>query len=305
MTVPVARRSDRCAAGGLGRDVGGRALELAIHLARRGAQPDQLVEPRLVVIEEDFVSSTTGGSVGRIASCASWAFLASGLGTGAGGGHVAVAVIAADQAAGGGNRLRRNVHAVGSHISNEADGVAFDVHALIERARERMVWAGAKPSLRLASCCRVEVVNGGGGLRRAGLASIAATANSAFSSAFLKASGLGPGAHVEPLDLLLPSAPTSRASNWSPRGSECRHQRPILARRTSSIPARDRTPAAAPPIARGRPNARPAACATAPARGKADEVIGARGGRDRHRPEPRRCGGVLHRVEHGLLGGWH
>ena len=38
----------------------------------------------------------------------------------------------------------------------------------------RMVWAGAKPSLRLASCCRVEVVNGGGGWRLAGLASTVA-----------------------------------------------------------------------------------------------------------------------------------
>jgi hypothetical protein len=47
----------------------------------------------------------------------------------------------------------------------------------------RMVWAGAKPSLRLASCCRVEVVNGGGGLRLAGLASTLATMNAATSSA--------------------------------------------------------------------------------------------------------------------------
>ena len=49
-----------------------------------------------------------------------------------------------------------------------------------------MAMAGAKPSLRLASCCMVEVVKGGGGLRRAGLASTAATVKVALSSAFFR-----------------------------------------------------------------------------------------------------------------------
>jgi hypothetical protein len=40
-----------------------------------------------------------------------------------------------------------------------------------------MVWRTLKPSLRLASCWRVEVVNGGAGLRVAGLVSMPATAN--------------------------------------------------------------------------------------------------------------------------------
>ena len=74
----------------------------------------------------------------------------------------------------------------------------------------RMVWAGAKPSLRLASCCRVEVVNGGGGLRRAGLASTLATVNAAFSSACLKRFGLGARTDIEPLDLLAVGADEPR-----------------------------------------------------------------------------------------------
>ena len=81
----------------------------------------------------------------------------------------------------------------------------------------RMVWAGAKPSLRLASCCSVEVVNGGGGLRLAGLASIFATVKVAFSSACLKASASAP----EPMSsrwIFWPSAPTSRAWKVSSRG---------------------------------------------------------------------------------------
>ena len=53
------------------------------------------------------------------------------------------------------------------------------------------------------------MVNGGGGLRRAGLASTLATVNAAFSSACLNASASAP----EPISsrwIFLPSAPTSR-----------------------------------------------------------------------------------------------
>src|SRR3546814_4518866 len=39
----------------------------------------------------------------------------------------------------------------------------------------RIVWLAEKPSLRAASCCSVEVVNGGGGLRVSGLVSTAST----------------------------------------------------------------------------------------------------------------------------------
>ena len=81
----------------------------------------------------------------------------------------------------------------------------------------RMVWAGAKPSLRLASCCKVEVVNGGGGLRLAGLASMLATVKAAVSSACLNASASAP-VPMSRRCTLRPSAPTSRASNSSPRG---------------------------------------------------------------------------------------
>src|SRR6185295_8652416 len=41
-----------------------------------------------------------------------------------------------------------------------------------------MVREAEKPNLRAASCCNVEVVNGGGGLRRVGLASTALTLKS-------------------------------------------------------------------------------------------------------------------------------
>ena len=92
----------------------------------------------------------------------------------------------------------------------------------------RIVCAGAKPNLRLASCCDVEVVNGGGGLRLAGLASIDATVKAALSSARLKASASAP----EPMSsrwIFLPSAPTRRASNVSSLGvAKRRDERPIF-----------------------------------------------------------------------------
>ena len=71
--------------------------------------------------------------------------------------------------------------------------------------------------MRLASCCMVEVVNGGGGLRRVGLASTDVTAKFAFSRSRVKASASAP----EPMSsrwIFWPSAPTSRAWKVSSRG---------------------------------------------------------------------------------------
>ena len=90
--------------------------------------------------------------------------------------------------------------------------------------------AGAKPSLRLASCCIVEVVNGGGGLRLAGFASTEVTENCAVSRSRLKASRLVAGADVEPLDLLAVGADEARLEGIVARGRERRDQRPVFAR---------------------------------------------------------------------------
>src|SRR6266853_1823802 len=79
-----------------------------------------------------------------------------------------------------------------------------------------MVCAGAKPILRLASCCSVDVVNGACGLRRAGLASTVETVKLAASIAFLKSSASAP-VPMSSRWTFLPSAPTRRASNTSPR----------------------------------------------------------------------------------------
>ncbi len=86
------------------------------------------------------------------------------------------------------------------------------------RCATRMVCAGAKPSLRLASCCRVDVVKGGGGLRRAGFASTEVTVKAAVSSACLKSSASWPDADIEPRDLLAVGADEARLEAVVARG---------------------------------------------------------------------------------------
>ena len=74
-------------------------------------------------------------------------------------------------------------------------------------------WA-AKPSLRAASCCRVEVVKGGGGVRLPGLVSTAVMVKRPASTACraaMAAASLG----RSNLPSFLPSCFTSRARNGS------------------------------------------------------------------------------------------
>jgi DNA topoisomerase IA len=65
--------------------------------------------------------------------------------------------------------LKRNVKAVGKE----------NVWLATDEDREAMVALELKPSLELASCCRVEVVNGAAGLRVPGVFEISLTMNSA------------------------------------------------------------------------------------------------------------------------------
>src|SRR3546814_14455366 len=66
-----------------------------------------------------------------------------------------------------------------------------------------MVWLAEKPSLRAASCCSVDVVKGGGGLRVSGLVSTLSTLNCPASTSALAASAL-------------PSSPSVSFSTFSP-----------------------------------------------------------------------------------------
>ena len=81
------------------------------------------------------------------------------------------------------------------------------------------MWLAAKPNLRAASCCSVEVVNGGGGLRVNGLVSTDWTVKRPSSTTFLAAVAL-PSSPIDKRSILLPSSATSRAENGVPSASK-------------------------------------------------------------------------------------
>ena len=58
-----------------------------------------------------------------------------------------------------------DVHRVGPHVGDQADGPRRERHALVQPLGERHRLRAEKPSFRAASCCSVEVVNGGAGDR--------------------------------------------------------------------------------------------------------------------------------------------
>ena len=93
-----------------------------------------------------------------------------------------------------------------------------------------MVWRGEKPSLREASCCRVEVVKGGGGLRRCGFVSILATVKLPPRARPSRRRAVV-SSGMSSLSSFLPSKPTSRADEGLALGGrELGHDRPVFLR---------------------------------------------------------------------------
>src|SRR3954451_6224249 len=81
-----------------------------------------------------------------------------------------------------------------------------------------IVWLAEKPSLRAASCCNVEVVNGGGGLREKGLVSTEDTEKRPASTTALAASA-SPLLPIVSRSIFLPSSCARRAVNCWPSAS--------------------------------------------------------------------------------------
>ena len=149
----------------------------------------------------------------------------------------------------------------------------------------------------------VEVVKGGGGLRRAGLASTAATVNVAPSSAFFRSVGLDAGADIEALKLLSVGADQARFETVAARRRQLGDDRPVflgdefldLQFAVADQPQRDRLHAA------GRARARQLAPEHRRER-EADQIVerAARQiGVDQRAVDGAR---VLHRLGHRLLG---
>ncbi|MGY3291194.1 hypothetical protein ACVWWP_004261 [Bradyrhizobium sp. LM3.6] len=168
-------------------------------------------------------------SVGRIASCASWAFLGLGLVLARRVGHVGVAVILADHLARLRDRGRIDLHAVGTHISNESGGLAADVDALIKPLRDahrvrrrKAVFAAGFLLQRRGGEGRLRIapgrlgIDGGNGKGRC-------------FQRLLEVFRFRAGADVETLDLLAVGADETRLEGIAARRQQGRDQRPVFA----------------------------------------------------------------------------
>ena len=130
-------------------DLGGGALQFRrLHLACDRAHPDQLVEPCHVGIEGAANAVWMARHVGRADGLVRFlCVLGLGLVHARRGRQVIVAVALGDHPADRGNRFRRHLDAVGSHVGDEALRLAVDGDALVELLRGLHGARGGKSEL--------------------------------------------------------------------------------------------------------------------------------------------------------------
>ena len=217
---------------GLRGDVHGGAFQLGrFHLARDGADPDQLIELGLVGIEAAPHFGGPPRQVGRTDRFVGFLrVLGLGLVLARRVRHIGVAVILADHLARLGDRRAVDLHAVGSHIGDETGGLAADVDALIQPLRDPH--GMRRREAELAAGFLLQRRGGEGGLR-------IAARRLGFHGRHGEIRGLdrpleifrfGAGADVEALDLLAVGADQPRLEGLAARGGQGRHQRPVFAR---------------------------------------------------------------------------
>ena len=213
-------------------DIDRRALQFGgFHLAGDGADPDQLIEPRLIVIETPAHLGGTARQVGRPDRFMRFLrVLGLGLILARRIGNIGVAVVLTDHLARLHDRRIVDLHAVGPHIGNETGGLAADVDAFIEALRDPHGMRGRKAHLaagfllqrrcrerRLRIAARRLGFDGRdrevGGLDR-----------------FLEILGFRAGADIEPLDFLAVGTDETRFEGVAARRGQRRHQRPVFAR---------------------------------------------------------------------------
>ena len=219
------------AGGDLGGDIDGGALELGqLHLARYRTLPDQLVELRLVGIELAAYVARASRHVGRADRLVGFlGILRLGLIAARPVRNIGLAVFRADEGADRGDRLVGDLHAVGTHIGDEADGIAADVDALVEALRDPHGVGRRKAELAARLLLQRR-----GGERRIGIAPRRPRLDVGDGEGrrlqrLLEGFRIGARADVEPLDLLPVGADEARLEGLRPRGRERCHQRPVFA----------------------------------------------------------------------------
>ena len=216
----------------LGDDINSGALEFGrFHLARHGANPDQFVEPRLVIIEAAAqigrAACDVGGADGFVRFLRVFRL---GLILARRIRHVILAVILADHLAGLSDRGAIDLHAVGTHISNETGGLATDVDALIKPLRD--AHGVRRREAELAAGLLLQGRSGEGRVgiapRRLGLD--AADGKVRRLDGTLEVFGFRAAADVEPRQLLAVGADQARLEGVAARRRQGRDQRPVFTR---------------------------------------------------------------------------
>ena len=134
---------------GFRRDIDGGALQFGgFHLAGDGADPDQLIEPRLIGIQPPAHVGGAARQVGRADGFMRFLrVLRLGLILARRVRHIGVAVVLADHLARLHDRRIVDLHAVGPHIGDEAGGLAADIDAFIQPLRDPHGMRGRKAEL--------------------------------------------------------------------------------------------------------------------------------------------------------------
>ena len=216
----------------LGGDIDGGAFQFGqFHLAGDGADPDQFVEPGLIGIE---AAAHLGGAARQIGRADGFVRFLRVLGLGLVLArrvrHIGVAVVLADHLARLRDRRGVDLHAVGSHIGDEAGGLAADIDAFIEPLRDPHGMRGRKAEL--AAGFLLQRRGGEGRLRVAarGLGLDRGDREVGGLDRLLEILGFGAGADVEPLNLLAVGADQPRLEGVAARRRQGRDQRPVFAR---------------------------------------------------------------------------
>ena len=137
-----------------------------LHLACNRALPDQVVEPRLVIIQKvpDGIGRT--GYLRRADRFVRFLRIRRRRAIGAGGvGKISVAEALADFLANRSDGFLAKLHAVGTHVCDQAGGLAADIDAFIKALRNLHCPACRETELSGRFLLSVEVVKGGFGFR--------------------------------------------------------------------------------------------------------------------------------------------
>ena len=221
----------QCAGTCFRRDVDGGALEFGrFHLACDGTDPDQLIELGLIDIETPAHLGGTPRQIGRADRFMRFLrVLGLGLVLARRVRHIGLAVILADHLAGLRDRGAVDLHAVGSHIGDEAGGLAADIDTFIKPLRDSHRMRRCKAEL--AAGFLLQRRGGEGRLRIAarGLCFHGRNREVRRFDGLLEVFGFRAGADVEPLDLLAVGADQARLETVAARRGQGCDQRPVFA----------------------------------------------------------------------------